>query len=214
MVLVVNDRVHEDFNDLEDFNVKYFTFQKEDNSERNGCMIRNYVLKRVQSKIICMRDPEMILEGNDHIADIIDMPDIVHRTSEFIELAEQETQKVIDNPLINLNSLGILRRWDCRNNRHEGFHAGYSAYVKRLVEMGGYDEDFWYGYGYEDCDLLARLKMSGVEFNIDERYNTFHIWHPRMRSFMKTIKDNGSVYEHKIKKLKLVANEGKEWGMG
>jgi hypothetical protein len=40
----------------------------------------------------------------------------------------------------------------------------YMAHVKDLINAGGYDEDFCGNYGYDDTELMQRLKSKGFKF--------------------------------------------------
>jgi hypothetical protein len=212
--LVVNDGMHEDLSDLEDYNLCYFTFVREPNKERNGCLIRNYVLRRLQCATITTRDPEIFIAGGDHLVKIDGIGDIVYRPGGMIEFTEQMTQKILDDPYISVSELDVLRRWQVTDYNYQAFHCGMAMNVDRMIAMGGYDEDFAEGYGWEDVNFLERLKLSDVRIIIDHDLMGFHIHHPRYRIFQKTIAINGSIYEKKKKNLKVVANENREWGQG
>lgn len=212
--LVVNDGIHEDLFDLEkEFNLKWFTFERQPADERNGALIRNYVIKRIQSRLIATKDPEIIIEG-DFVSKIIDLGDVVYRPWKMIELYEQETQPIIDNPFIELTQFPVLREWIVDNKRNQAFHAGYTVTVKRLKEMGGYDERYGASYGYEDWNMLERLKKSNIPIIIDKDITTYHIAHPIIRKFHKTILSNEIIYKQDLQKLNIIANEGKDWGNG
>jgi len=215
IVLVVNDGPHEDLSDLKEFNTTYFTFERDPAKERNGCLIRNYVLKRLRSKIMTTRDPEIFIKGDDHIKAVSEMSDCIYRPYSMTELLEPLTPQVLANPMIDVTTLGTRAVHTLINPReHRAFHAGVSLYVKRLMNIGGYDEDFANYYGWEDIDILDRLVQSGAEIVVDKGVNTYHVWHPRKTRFLKTVRDNQVIYEGKRAKNKLVANEGKEWGQG
>ena len=213
MWLIVNDGIHEDLSDLESFNLKWFTFEREPTNERNGCMIRNYVIKRCQSKWICTKDPEIIVEG-DIVSKILALKDdIVYRPRGMIELFEQNTQEIIDNPNIDLTKFPILREWKANDKRNQAFHAGCAIRTQRLKNMHGYDERYKAGYGYEDWQMLERLKKS-IPVVIDKDIQTYHIAHPIIRRFHKTIINNESIYKKDLQNLDIIANSNIKWGFG
>jgi len=211
--LICNDGVHEDLSDLEQYNLRWFTFERQPAEERNGALIRNYVIKRIQSRLIATKDPEIIIEG-DFVSKIIDLGDVVYRPWKMIELYEQETQPIIDNPFIDLTKLSILRQWEASDKRNQAFHAGYTVLSQRLKNMGGYDERYGSSYGYEDWQMLERLKRCNTPIIIDKDITTYHIAHPIIRKFHKTILSNEVVYKKDLQKLNIIANENKEWGEG
>jgi len=213
--LVVNDGPHEDLSDLAEYNLAYFTFERDPAVERNGCMIRNYVLKRLQCEVMTTRDPEIFTEGEDHIERVAKIKDIIYRPIRMVELQEPETPKILANPTVSVEQLGHRAIHTLRNPMEpRAFHAGFAAHVKRLMDIGGYDEDFADYYGWEDIDILHRLVQSGADIYVDNKVSTYHIWHMRRQKFLKTVRDNGLAFESKRKKNELVANEGKEWGNG
>jgi hypothetical protein len=213
LILVVNDGIHEDMSDLEHFNLKWFTFQREPANERNGCMIRNFVIRNCQSEWLCTKDPEIIIDG-DIVSKILSIEDdVVYRPKGMIELFEQNTQQIIDDPFIDLTKLPILRQWEASDKRNQAFHAGCAMRTKRLSDMHGYDERYKKGYGYEDWQMLERLKKT-IPVVIDKDIQTYHIAHPIIRKFHKTIINNEDIYKSDLKNLSVMANEGEQWGEG
>ncbi len=210
--LVVNDGKHEDLSDLERHNLVWFTFKRDPAVERNGCMIRNYVLRRIESELISTRDPEIFIDG-PFIEKAIEHDDTIWRPCDMTEIAKSATQAIINNPHTDLRKKPKEFHWKAVATRHEAFHAGVTLSVHRLMEMGGYDEQYRYGYGHEDVDLWRRLLATKVPLVIDKEVTTFHVWHPRMRRFMKTSINNHCIYSKKDPR-NVVRNKGKNWGEG
>lgn len=210
--VVCNDRKEENLSDLEsEFNIKWFTFEHENKDEMNGCLLRNYFIKRCKSKWLMTKDPEIIID-DDIISKIIDLDDIVFRPGGMIELYPQETQRIIDEPFINLKDLPILRQWKVTNTNYQAFHNCVCIRTERLKNMNGYEEEFRNGYGYEDVNMLDRIKQSNARIIIDDSITTYHINHPIIRSFHKTIIDNEKIYRKLKENLQIVANKDNEWG--
>jgi GT2 family glycosyltransferase len=216
VILVVNDGIHEDMSDLKKFNLCYFTFERGENpKERNGCMIRNYILKRLQSRIVATRDPEIFIEGSDYFKKIYDIDNEIFRPGSMIELAEPETPKILSsNQYYKLSELQYRSIHKVTLDNYRAFHAGFAAPTQKLVKIGGYDEDFKNFYGHEDVDLLMRLKQSGILFVIDQSIITYHIWHMRRTKFLQTVRKNGTIYKNKLEKSESIANENRTWGLG
>ena len=215
LILAVNDGVHEDLSDLEKHNLKYFTFERDSAKERNGCQIRNYVLKRLQSKILATRDPEIFIEGGDYFLSVSSIDEkTVYRPNSMTELAEPESPKIINNPAINLNDLMVRSKHIVTPQNHRAFHAGVAVHTKTMVDIRGYDERFKNGYGWEDVDVMNRLMRFGCKTFIDKNVDTFHVWHPRRTRFLKTVMDNQEIYELSRKQNTIVANTDCDWGEG
>lgn len=202
IMLVVNDGPHEDLSDLqEQYNLCWFTFDRPDH-ERNGCMIRNYIIQRVRSSILCTRDPEIYFEGRDYLVSVFEAfenADVVYRPGSMTELDPQGDR---------------VRTWKVDTLRYECLHAGVAIRTNRLLEMGGYDEDFAGVYGFEDVHMLSRLRASGVQFVIDDEVKTFHLHHDRPGFQKHTAITGQQIYNEKLMDLQVTANAGRKWGEG
>lgn len=198
-ILVVNDGLHEDLSDLEkEYGILWFTFER-DGGERNGCMIRNYIIRRSISDTLCTADPEIYFEGHYlQNAWAATQSNYVYRPSQMIGLDPN------GNP---------DKKWIVDDVRLECLHAGLALPTKVLRDMGGYDEHFADFYGYEDVDMLQRLRASGIKFVIDRSVTAFHMHHPRP-TIEKTMLESGNLYKKKMRNLQIVANKGREWGEG
>lgn len=219
IILVVNDGIHEDMSDLSDFNLTYFTFERGQNpKERNGCMVRNYILKRLQSQIVATRDPEIFVEGSDYLSSIADLKENqVYRPCEMVELTEPDTVKLFNDPFLDLPNLRTRCVHRVTTHNYRAFHAGFAMHTKKLVDLGGYEEEFASNYGYEDVNLLERVIAAKMDFVIDPNVKTYHTFHPRRVRFLQTVGDNGILYKKKRGQIQqgiLVANNNKEWGNG
>jgi len=158
------------------------------------------------------RDPEICLEGDDIIANVINLEDVVYRPRFMVELYEQETQRIIDDPFIKLDELPILRSWQVTNTNYQAFHNGCAVRTQRLKNMRGYEEDFKDGYGWEDVNLLERLKLSNIPIIVDDKVTGFHINHPIIRKFHRTILSNEIIYKRLKQNLQITANQNRVWG--
>ena len=215
LILVVNDGPHEDLSDLAEFNLAYFTFDRIPLAERNGCLIRNYVLRRLQSRVVGTRDPEIFIKGGDYFSSLAGMGDIIYRPCSMFELQEPMTPKILADPMIDVTKLPTRAIHKLKTpSEPRAFHAGVAALVERLRQMGGYDEEFADYYGYEDIDMLNRLLRSGIDTVIDKEVDTYHIWHPRRAKFLKTVRTNGMIFERKERLNRVVANQDRDWGSG
>ena len=143
------------------------------------------------------------------------MGDVIYRPCSMVELQEPMTPKILADPMIDVTQLPTRATHRLRTpDEPRAFHAGVAALVERFKQLGGYDEEFANCYGYEDIDMLYRLRQSGIDAIIDKDVQTYHSWHPRKMKFLKTVRTNGRIYETKRKANVLVANQNKAWGSG
>ena len=213
--LVVNDGIHEDLSDLEKYNLCWFNFERADTKERNGGPVRNYVIKRVQSRILASRDPEIVVDHPDFVDGLLQLKeDESLRCCRGIELTDPDTDKIFQDNTIDLSTLRPLRVWEISQERkYESWHWAYGIHTKKLIELGGYDERFAEWYGHEDTDLLCRILNYGMRTIMPSNFIAYHIFHPRMIKFTNTIRDAGLLSES-LPKNRIIANQGIEWGNG
>lgn len=98
-----------------------------------------------------------------------------------------------------------------------GWVAPYAALYKRswIARVGGWDESFPGPWGWDDTDLLTRLRLSGIGQRIAVDIEAVHLWHGlggdpdsvnEQHFFAKSF--NGDENNHRD----VVANKGIVWG--
>lgn len=210
LILVVNDCIDEDFSTYEDYNLKYFTFDRTP-KERNGAMIRNFVIKNTRSRLLMSRDPEIILHSKDALSRSMKIENEVIRANRAIELMEHDTNRIFKDPTIDVSKLKPRREYPVNRGCHEGFHFCFCAPSQTLRDLGGYEEAFADYYGYEDVEMLDRLKMH-TSIEKDKDLIAYHIHHPRRIKFLRGVRDSAGIYKQ-IRGQK-TANNGRVWGEG
>lgn len=203
-IVIGNDGFHHSWSELTDelihrehpISLKYFSLLHTEQQPRNSCFIRNYALKRCQSKYFLQKDCSVVLEG--------DYPLYATRTCEkgylwragnIIVVSEEDTNKCIENdnlddlktsfqkriePIqpINVEELkNYLVKMAGQENFTTYFQYAFCAPTQFLKGIHGYDEDYKW-YGYEDTDMFCRLTALGKIIKPD--YGTYarHLWHP------------------------------------
>lgn len=195
IILVANDGLHEDLYDLDDQNVVFFTFQRENISERNGCFIRNFVIKRLQSERVFIKDPEIIIEGDFIRRILVDCDKPLYRLGgDFACKASREItgnfmagNATIQDCITNSQKHPIYR------NQHMIMHYGYSMPVATLQQMKGYDEDYSVSPYCEDRDIFYRFVAQELPVFFDKQCFPIHLWH-EMKFFPNT-PENAARYE-------------------
>jgi GT2 family glycosyltransferase len=84
-----------------------------------------------------------------------------------------------------------------------------------IFSLGGYDEDFRSGYGYDDTSLSLRMGLAGAQF-IFTRAEVHHQWHASTNCW--GLEANAALYNEKARDLMagrtgVEANVGREWGV-
>jgi hypothetical protein len=135
----------------------------------------------------------------------------------MVELRESDVTKIFENPFVDLSKLKMRCVHSVANHNYRAFHAGFAMHTKKLIDLGGYEEEFAQAYGHEDVNLLERVIANKMDFIIDQDVKTYHIFHPRKVKFLKTVRDNGMIYQKKKREIMsglTIANQGREWGNG
>lgn len=131
---------------------------------------RNVGTRLARNRLILTSEPEVVF-----LSDVV---------AQLPALREQDHDRVI--------SAGTLYFADSRSSRWEdaralagyrkevGWVATYTAlYVKDwLCEVGGWDENFPGAWGWDDTDLLTRLRIAGYGQRIATELEVAHQWHP------------------------------------
>lgn len=219
IVLVGNDRQHEDLSDLADQNVVYFTFEPDAKREqyRGGGFIRNIAIKNSRSKWFFQKDPEVIIEG-DFIANVIACPTDFYRLGgPAFRVRPNITTKFMKNQATVEDCRQDADRHQIGINNFVFFNFAYGVKTQVLKDMRGYDEDFGGTYCY-DRDMYYRLMAQGIKTTMDEQCHPIHLWHPTP-SFPDT-PETRQEYED-MKRMfagkdpnQIVRNDPKTWGKG
>jgi hypothetical protein len=64
VIIIGNDNCHHDFDSLRESNAYYFSLDTDRIEPRNSAFIRNYAIKRCQSKMFMHKDPEVFVFGD------------------------------------------------------------------------------------------------------------------------------------------------------
>jgi glycosyltransferase involved in cell wall biosynthesis len=205
------------------------------------CIARNIALKAATGDYFMTCEPE-VLFVTDVVAEfkktIEEVPNNIV-TQKIIYFTNPKTphhDDIVNNPQRLLNEF-----WDVRTRNQHGVDDFPQSTVVRdfvvspftgiykkewLMDIGGWDEDFSLlnggaGYGWEDIDLITRLRIKG--HNQQMIGEIIHQWHDRPPGH----KANGQVLSEDIIKRKklnidnyedpnnpeLIANKNREWGV-
>lgn len=155
---------------------------------------RNVGLKLTDADIIITCEPECYFES-----DVI---------AQMLRVHEHHPQSVINAGTVHkLNENG-------RRDTLVGWSATHCALYERewLMEIGGWDESFPDPWGWDDTDLLSRLRVSGHgQENVPEIV-VVHQFHPSTVCNQDANSAHFFAKELDQSDEKVVANEGVEWG--
>jgi len=217
IILVGNDRQHEDLSDLEDENVVYFTFEPNVSREqyRGGGYIRNIAIKRCRSKWFFQKDPEVIIE-EDFIANIISCPTEFYRLSEpAFRVRQNVTERFMRNKATIQECKEDADTYPIHNFVY--FNMAFGVLTQTLKDMRGYDEDYGGTYCY-DRDLYYRLIAGGAKVTMDPECHPIHLWHatPSLPDTEQTIREYNEMKKMFASKdpKQIIRNDPESWGEG
>lgn len=159
-----------------------------DNPGQSICSFaRNIGLKEMRSDIVITSEPELIFLTDVILAFALKMQ---HHPSDVISAGTVYHQGVLAS-LNNIVEHGDPKKlqvtdyksgppdWQGHYMRTRGWVAPYTAAYRRswLMDIGGWDEGFPGNWGWDDIDLLTRLRINGHPQQIVEDIEVLHQWH-------------------------------------
>jgi glycosyltransferase involved in cell wall biosynthesis len=167
-------------------------------------MARNIGIKQAKHDWIITSEPELIYET-----------DIV---AQFLECHADHPQQVVSAGHITFAPEGWTPDLPLLGQVAEGWVAPHTALWKKewLLAVGGWDESFPGPWGWDDTDLLTRLRINGIGQHIELAMRAVHQFHglgadPDSRNeahfFAKSF--NGD----ETNTADVVANQGRDWGV-
>ena len=161
-------------------NIHLERINKNEKTWHNPCIPFNMGFKKASGDIIIMQNAECM-----HVGDVIDyaVKNVVpgkyisfacySADKEKSELIGKEDIDSIIKPFNNAHPSA-----DCQNGWYNhsiynpnAFHFTSAITMKDLEELGGFDERYADGIGYDDMDLIARIRRKGMSVEIvDDPY--------------------------------------------
>lgn len=177
IVLVINDRIHEDFSDLKNQNVVYLTFGSDASKEERGdAFMRNIAIKRCCSRLFFQKDPEIIITG-DFIAHALNCPTDLYRLGgPAIKVPQDISEQFLQDDATIQDCESKGKPYPIHQHIFVCFHYGFCVPTKILKNMHGYDEDYKLPY-CADHDLYDRLMAQGIHPTMDNECHPLHLWH-------------------------------------
>lgn len=230
--LIVVDDCSSDEHKLDDIPeqfpfVKVITLKKEDRFYINPCIPFNKAIKAATGDIIVLQNPECL-----HVGDIL--TDIVNRITDDNYLtygvysASQEISSYINelpfenehifnmikSQLMPMNNINYVSEGQsCWYNhsiyRPAAYHFVAAISKKNMDKLGGFDERYYNGIGFDDDEFLYRIKVLGLNIEIHDNPFAVHQWHYSENNFFANadnvslaIQRNQDLFNNVTKKFK------------
>lgn len=212
LIIVLNDGIHSDFEDLRHLNFRYLTLQRDPPISRNGSLIRNFGIKRCESRLTGFKDPETIPvhpDGPDGLIEsmLLTGPKAVWRPGYNQTMTYEDTLTLMS---------GVDKTWSkqldiAHPDNYARVHWLYCIETEVLKSLRAYSEQINL-YGPEDADLLLRLFRMGYKQHLDFDSTIFHLWHEIPQQVYKDNWEMQKVFR-KLDHREVIRND-ENWGEG
>lgn len=162
------------------YNVEYVRVRRLEHWNRSHCL--NIGIKRAQTKYILLSDMDIVFEYNYISEAVKELQKNPYQIifSEFFEILEGGVTERTD-VIRDYNKL--LSRCKTRNERTQMYDYTFGLGMIMTLngffhQVRGFDENYKV-WGWEDEDMVERLRMIGLELKKLETSSFVHQWHPR-----------------------------------
>jgi len=161
--------------------LKVIRIEKKDKWYTNPCVPFNIGLSAVKGDIVVIQNPECY-----HFGDILNYIKKNLQTQQYLSFACFSLDKVTTNSLdeLDLGDLNIeIKNCDYRvlndgekgwynhsKYRPVGYHFCAATHTENIKYLGGFDERYARGIGFDDDEFLYRVKGIGLEIKIIDDY--------------------------------------------
>lgn len=223
-VIAVDDASNDE-NRIDDLPIKYpflkvYRIDPSDKKHVNPCVPFNIGFSKSEGDVIILQNPECY-----HVNDIISYVAENIKENEYLifscySLSEDKTNMLFDNP-------EIVKTWEYNNRsasvdgddawynhsiyRPVGYHFTSAISKIKLDELGGFDERYSNGLGYDDNEFLHRVRKI-CETKMIDSHLVLHQYHYNsiktpIDSAEKLLENNRNLYvNHTLNENKIKVN--------
>lgn len=203
--------LHEQFPNLKIkvINLKdYFTVK----NYCNPCIAYNIGFRFATGDKIIIQNPECY-----HFGDIIDYVDKNLTNDNYLSfhcysLSKEDTENFYKTGEVAFNNYPAGYPGSCWYNHSEirpsGYHFTSAITRKNLEELGGFDEEFAHGIGFDDDEFLARIKFKNLKIEFVKNPLVFHLYHENSFNTItsENIEKNRQLFLQTLENKKITAN--------
>jgi teichuronic acid biosynthesis glycosyltransferase TuaG len=151
----------------------------------------NFLIKNSNGNVICITDID-VMKSIDYLEEVNNKINENVFLIQFVKYLDQRNTVYYLSKHNDFNkACKILEKQEL----NKGGKSQIAVLKNKLLEIGCYDESF-FGWGYEDSDLYARLCMNGLEV---KQLNSLgiHLWHNKTWIFNGFRKEQDNLKIHK-----------------
>ena len=206
--------------------VKLIRLNSEDRWYNNPCVPFNVGIKAATGDIVILQNPECLHVG-DILSDVVSkINDNVYLTYAVYSINKETTSYLYDLPYDNEYIFKMIKSQISPMNNidysGEGQACWYNHSIYRpasyhfvaaiskinMDKLNGFDERYSNGIGFDDDELLHRIKLLGLKIQIHDEPFAIHQWHYSENNFFakspnigEALAKNRLTFENITKKL-------------
>jgi glycosyltransferase involved in cell wall biosynthesis len=209
--------------------LKIIRLEKQNKWYINPCVTFNIGLREAKGNIIVMQNPECL-----HVHDVLSYLNEYVNDTNYISISAYgldphltttlpqhcENNTVVDllnslpqRPYIGGDTLGWYNH---SKFRPVYFHFCSAMTRANMAKLNGFDERFAHGVGYDDDEIIARIRKLRLELIIADNVSVIHQYHPSLWTAPNTghlcEKNRLILQNYTIRENKYEANLIKLWG--
>ena len=188
-VIIVDDASDERIEDLEeDFPFLQVIRVEKKDKWYISCMPFNRAIAKASGDIVLMQNPECL-----HVHDVLSYVAGNITDANYISMSVYSLNEILTKTLSSRDNLiGYFKTlpqqrvkgyigWYNHSKYNETYYHFCAALTrKNMDELGGFDERFAAGVGFEDDDLVNRITRMGLDKIIADDISVIHQWHPKV----------------------------------
>ena len=233
-VIIVDDcsKDTEQLNDIindYNFSVTILPVTKDKKNWHNPCVTYNYGFIHTQAQdgdIIIIQNPECTHNGDiieyclnnttDENYVVFNCASLdKQQTDDYIKTNCFKSSNIIDNAS-DVNSYdGHVTWYVHKKYRPKPYHFCSSITYKNLKKLNGFDLDFRSGHGFDDDEIILRIKNLNLKINYVDDPHVYHLWHERAPidvNIINKYRRNEKIFFEKKKLTNYTANNNTFFG--
>lgn len=169
--------------------LRIIRIEPEDKWYTNPCVPFNIGIKEAKGEIIVLQNPECM-----HVHDVLEYINNNIDDSKYISISAYSLNEKLTDDLYrsieNNNVLDFFRSlrkqvltdhligWYNHSIHRPRYYHFCSAMTKKNMDLlGGFDEIYANGIGFDDDDFVERIKKIGLKLIIEDNVSVIHQWH-------------------------------------
>jgi len=209
--------------------LKIIRLEKENKWYVNSCVPLNIGIREAKGDIILLQNPECL-----HVHDVLTYVNENVNDTNYIALSayginqrlnnllsEYRNEHIVDflksfpqQPYVGWDSIG----WYNHSIYRRVYYHFCAAITKNnILKLNGFDERYAPGIGYDDDELIIRIKRLGLNLIIEDNISVIHQYHGtffwnRPDSDILTEKNRSLLYNVTLRETTYKANPTNNWG--